>query len=160
MERIGRTIRRRRREGKTDYKSRFNFLKSGKDRVVFRKSNRYIIGQIIISEIAQDKAKVTVTSKDLLTLGWPKEMAGSLKSLPACYLTGYLTGKKSGIKEAIFDIGLLRNVHKSRIYAFLKGLKDSGVEISCKEEVLPTEEEINKNEKTGKLIKQIKEKIK
>jgi len=38
-----RTIRRRRREGKTDYKARLNLLKSGLPRVIIRKTNNYII---------------------------------------------------------------------------------------------------------------------
>jgi large subunit ribosomal protein L18 len=35
--------RRRRREGKTDYSKRINLLKSGAPRIVFRKTNRYLI---------------------------------------------------------------------------------------------------------------------
>ena len=38
---------RRRRENKTDYKMRINLLKSQIQRIVFRKSNRYIIGQVV-----------------------------------------------------------------------------------------------------------------
>ena len=158
---ITRTIRRRRKEGKTDYKARFGLLKSGKARVVVRKTNKYLIGQIVSSDIAQDKVVVGINSKDLLANGWPKELAGSLKSLPACYLSGYLLGKKSKeIKEGILDIGLHRNISQSRIYAFLKGLVDSGFKIAHDEKVFPSDEMLNKNEKTGNLIKQVKEKIK
>jgi|TARA_Y100000310_G_scaffold169941_1_gene170150 large subunit ribosomal protein L18 len=156
-----RTIRRRRKEGKTDYKSRFGLLKSGKARVVVRRTNKYLIGQIVSSDIAQDKVVVGVNSKDLLAKGWPKELAGSLKSLPACYLTGYLLGKKSkDVEEGVLDIGLQRNISQSRLYSFLKGLVDSGFKIAHDEKVFPSEEMLNKNEKTGKLIKQIKEKLK
>ncbi|MCH7568261.1 MAG: 50S ribosomal protein L18 [Nanoarchaeota archaeon] len=157
MKKIGRTIRRRRKEGKTDYKARLGFLKSGKPRAIVRKTNRYIIGQIVISDIAQDKVIVSVNSKDLLSHGWPSELKGSLKNLSACYLTGFLLGKKSkDIKEAIFDIGLHRNVKKSRLYAFLKGLIDSGIELPYNKEALPSDEEIKKNEKTADLIEKIK----
>lgn len=160
MEGIGRTIRRRRKEGKTDYKARFGFLKSGKPRIVVRKTNRYIVGQIVISDIAQDKVICSATSKELLSLGWPKELSGSLKGLPASYLTGFLLGRKSGdVKEGILDMGLQRNTKNSRIYSFLKGIVDSGFNVAHSEEALPEDKIIEKNEKTGKLIKDIKKKI-
>ena len=156
-----RTIRRRRKEGKTDYKARFGFLKSGMPRVVVRRTNRYLIAQIISSDVAQDKVIVEVNSKELLSKGWPKELAGSLKSLPACYLAGYLLGKKSkDIQKGILDIGLQRSISKNRLYSFLRGLVDSGFEIAHDEKVFPSDEMLSKNEKTGKLIKQIKEKLK
>jgi large subunit ribosomal protein L18 len=143
-----RTIRKRRRtEGKTDYKARLNLLKSGKPRIIVRKTNKYIIGQFIKINEARDSVSVGIISKDLLDFGWPKEAVGSLKSLPAAYLTGLLLGKrvieKEGKTKAVFDIGLLRNVKKSRIYAFLKGVMDSGLEIAGKKESLPDENRIN-----------------
>ena len=156
MKKIGKTVRRRRKEGKTDYKLRFGLLKSEKPRIVFRKSNKYIIGQTISSDIAQDKILVGVTSKDLLRNGWPEEKKGSLKSLPACYLTGFMLGRKSKVKEAIFDIGLNRNVKKSRIYAFLKGVIDAGIKVSYKEEVMPEMKSIER-EDMRKIIEKIKE---
>lgn len=156
-----RTMRRRRKEGKTDYKARFGLLKSEKPRVVVRKTNRYLIAQIVSSDVAQDKVILGANSKDLLSEGWPENLSGSLKSLPACYLTGYLLGKKSkDVQEGILDIGLQRNISKTRIYAFLRGLVDSGFEILHDEKILPTDEMLNKNEGTEKLIKKIKEKLK
>ncbi len=59
------TQRRRRLETKTDYKARLALLKSEKPRLVIRKSNRYILAQIVLSEIAQDKILFRVSSKDL-----------------------------------------------------------------------------------------------
>ncbi|MDP4039633.1 MAG: 50S ribosomal protein L18 [Candidatus Pacearchaeota archaeon] len=160
MKKIGRTIRRRRREAKTDYKLRFGLLKSEKQRVVVRKTNRYIIGQIVISDIAQDRVVLSVSSKDLLSYGWPEKLKGSLKSLPACYLTGFLLGKKlEKTREGILDIGLQRNIKNSRIYAFVRGLVDSGFSIPHSEESLPDQKFLEKNELTGKLINQLKEKI-
>lgn len=137
-----RIAKRRRLEKKTDYKLRMNLLKSGKPRIVFRKSNRYVTGQCIRSENAKDYVVTGLNSKELLFYGWPKEKTGGLKSLPACYLTGFLLGKKTLEKtkeECIFDIGMLRNVKKSRIYAFLKGVIDSGVRINAKEDIFPDE---------------------
>jgi len=160
MQGIQRTIRRRRLEGKTDYKARLYLLKSGKPRVIFRKTNRYLQAQIVVSDIAQDRVLVTVSTKDLLQHGWPSKLSGSLKSLPAAYLMGYLLMKKSkDVKEGVLDIGLLTHVPKSRIYAFVKGLKDAGFNINCSEDVLPDEVLINKKAETAKLINQLKEKL-
>ena len=95
MKGIQRTIRKRRLEGRTDYKARLYLLKSGKPRVIFRKTNRYLLAQIVVSEIAQDRVLVNVSTKDLIKYGWPEKLSGSLKSLPAAYLMGYLLVKKS-----------------------------------------------------------------
>ena len=161
MEKIKRTIKRRRSEGKTDYKARLGFLKSGEARVVVRKTNRYIIGQIVVSDVAQDRVIFGATSKELLGKGWSNELKGSLKNLAACYLTGYLLGKKSSdTKKAILDLGLQRNIKKSRIYAFLRGLVDAGLEIPHDKDSLPTDEVLNKNKKTADLIEKIKGEIK
>ncbi len=49
---------------------------------------------------------------------------------------------KEGKIKAIFDIGLLRSIAKSREYAFLKGVVDSGVIIPHGKEVFPDESRI------------------
>lgn len=154
--------RRRRLEKKTDYKARFALLKSGAKRLVARKTNKYIIAQIVETEEAQDKVVIGISSKALLDKGWPKEYAGSLKSLSASYLTGLLLGKLANekkISSAIFDIGMNRNIHKSRLYALLKGALDSGLKIPHKQESLPSDEELRKNEKLKNLTNRIKEKL-
>jgi large subunit ribosomal protein L18 len=156
------SIRRRRLENKTDYKARLELLKSGRARLVARKSNRFIIAQIVVSDIAQDKVIATVNSKELLTKGWPKEQMGSLKSLPAAYLTGALLAVKvkKQIKEAILDAGMYRNVKKSRIYAVVKGMNESGVKIPCSQESMPSEEDLAKNEKTSAIFMKMRKEIK
>jgi large subunit ribosomal protein L18 len=160
MKGIQRTLRKRRKESRTDYKARLHLLSSGKPRVVFRKTNRYLIGQIVVSDIAQDRVLYNTSTKDLISYGWPEKLAGSLKSLPAAYLLGCLLAHKSKeVKEGILDIGLIRHVPKSRIYAFVKGLKDSGFEIPCGEESLPGDDQINKKSDTAKLINQLKGKF-
>ncbi|HLF53997.1 MAG TPA: 50S ribosomal protein L18 [Candidatus Nanoarchaeia archaeon] len=144
--------RRRRLESKTDYASRLSLLKSEKPRLIIRKTNRYIIVQIVSSEAAQDKVLVGINSKILLSKGLPKESSGSLKSLGAAYLTGFLLGKKaleSGIKEAILDMGMYINVKNSRIYSALTGVLDSGLHVPHKKDVLPKMENI----KSGKIAK-------
>src|SRR5258708_6094287 len=112
------TLNRRRREQRTDYVKRIGLLKSSKPRIVFRKTNRYIVSQYIESHEAQDKVIVSVNSRDLLEYGWPKDFSGSLKSVPAAYLTGLLMGKKAVKKseEPIFDIGMTKSNHKGKVF--------------------------------------------
>ena len=155
---MAKTQRRRRREAKTDYKARFAMLKSEKLRLVVRKTNKFMIAQIVDSDIAQDKTLIRMTTKDLLTKGWPKEKAGSLKSLPAAYLLGFMIGKqmKDKVKEAILDIGLQRNIKGSRIFAVLKGAVDAGLNIPHSKEALPSDERLRSNEELAKLIDTIK----
>jgi len=153
------TVKKRRKEGKTDYSKRIKLLKSGRPRVLFRKTNRYIISQYVISKEAKDKVIIGVNSKSLLKYGWPKEKTGSLKSLSASYLTGYLMGKKilkNKLEEPIVDFGMIRTIHKTKVFAFLKGLIDSGIKVPCKEEAFPEEKRIIKE---GIKVDEIKSKI-
>jgi len=136
---------RRRRENKTDYLNRIKLLKGGQPRVVFRKTNKYVISQYVTSIEAQDKVVMGVSAKHLLKYGWPKEFQGSLKSTSAAYLTGLLMGKKikkEKLEKPIVDLGMLRTLHKTAVYSFLKGLIDSGLDIKCKEEAFPSEDRI------------------
>ena len=90
-----RTQKRRRREGKTDYKLRLNLLKSGIPRIVIRRTNKYFNVQAVESNEAKDKVLLTVSSKDLIKEGGlDKKYSGSLKSITAGYLTGILTARK------------------------------------------------------------------
>jgi large subunit ribosomal protein L18 len=136
---------RRKREHKTDYGKRFKLLKSGKPRIVFRKTNKYIIAQYTISKEAEDKIILGINSKDLLNYGWPETAKSSLKSITASYLTGCLICKKiieKKLKTPIMDFGMIRVLHKSKVYAFLKGLIDSGIKINCNEKFFPDESKI------------------
>ena len=156
-----RTIKQRRRKGKTDYNARIKLLKSGIPRIVIRKTNQYILAQYIESEEAKDKVIIGVSSKDLLKYGWPKENQGSLKSIPAAYLTGLLLAKRiKGKGKVILDLGIMRNIKKSRIYGALKGLVDGEVEISYKDEVFPPENRIKGEHLKNKInFEDIKNKI-
>jgi len=157
------TQKRRKREHKTDYLKRFKLLKSGKPRVVFRKTNKYIIAQYVKSKEAKDKVEIGVNSKDLLKYGWPKSAAGSLKSISASYLTGYLIGKqikKKKLENPVPDFGMIRALHKTKVFAFLKGLKDAGIEIDCNEEYFPSEERIKGEHLKNKVdVEEVKSKI-
>ena len=136
---------RRRREHKTDYGKRIRLLKSGTPRIVFRRTNKYVIAQYVISEEAKDKIIFGVNSKNLLKYGWPENAKGSLKSITASYLTGYLIGKQikdKKLKQPIIDFGMIRTLHKTKVYGFLKGIIEAGIEIKCKEEAFPSEQRI------------------
>jgi len=126
-----------------------------------RRTNRYIIGQIIESDVAQDKVIAVAHSKELLSHGWPENAAGSLKSRPAAYLTGYLLARKAKkVKNAILDIGLSRNIKGSRLYAFLKGVVDGGLTIPHGKNALPSEESLASSEKGHALVEKVKGGIK
>ncbi|MBU3896743.1 MAG: 50S ribosomal protein L18 [Nanoarchaeota archaeon] len=137
---------RRRRLQKTDFKRRLGLVKSGKTRVVIRKSLSNIAIQFVNFDIIGDRTVVTVTSKEIKKHGW----VHSLGNVPAAYLTGLLAGRKAkrlNVNEAILDIGLQNSTKGSRIYAALKGVIDSGIDIPHDEEMLPKEDRL-----TGKHI--------
>ena len=152
------TLRKRRLKNQTD-QARLAMLKSHKPRLVIRKTNKYIIAQIVVSEIAQDKVVAEINSKALLSLGWPKEKTGSLKSLPAAYLTGLLLGSKTTEKEAILDLGLQRNIHKSRLYAALKGALESGLIIPHSKQALPSDEMVQGSDELKADVEKVKANI-
>lgn len=127
---------RRKREGKTHYKKRLEYLKSGEDRLVIRKSNTQVILQIVRYMQDGDKIITTFQSKNLEKLGWKF----SKKSLPACYLAGLQLGKlaqSKGSKSAILDLGLQTPMSGSRLYAALKGVVDSGFHVPSSSEIFP-----------------------
>jgi large subunit ribosomal protein L18 len=140
-----RTQKRRRKENKTDYKLRLGLLKSGKPRIVIRKTNKYFIVQAVESHEAQDKVLAGITSKDLMKNGWNEKLKGSLKSLPAGYLTGLLLAKKINNEktEFILDLGMARTIAGNRIYAVVKGLVDGGLNIKVNETVFPVEKRLD-----------------
>lgn len=154
---------RRRREAKTDYAKRIRLLKSNSPRIVFRKTNRYLIAQYVISKEAKDEIKLGINSKVLLKFGWPKEFSGSLKSISAAYLLGLLISKKikeKKLERPIIDFGMIKMIHKTKTYAFLKGLKDSGLDISCKDEFCPDESRLKGEHMKNKIpFEEIKSKI-
>lgn len=138
-------------EGKTDYRKRLALLKSGKPRLVVRKSLNNISAQIIAYETEGDKVLASAHSRELLKLGWK----GRRRNLPAAYLTGYLCGqqaKKAGISEAIFDAGLYTSVKGVVIYAVLKGALDAGLNIPHNKSVFPAEDRIRGKHIKGKNI--------
>lgn len=158
-----RISKRRRRESKTDYKSRLILLKSNKTRIAVRMSNNYITIQSIESTNAQDKVLKTISSKDLINYGWDKKFIGSLKSISACYLTGLLFASQVDKKQDyIVDFGMNKLMNGNRFYASLKGLIDGKLKIPHGEKIFPSSERLNgehQSQEIQKMIKEVKSKI-
>ena len=134
---------RRRREGKTNYRTRRALVLSRVPRAVVRLSLKNVIIQVIEAESIGDKVIVSAHSHELAkTYGW-KCNGGNI---PSAYLTGLLCGYKAlanGVETAFLDIGLHIPVQGTRIFAALKGLVDAGLEVPHSEEVLPDDSRIN-----------------
>jgi large subunit ribosomal protein L18 len=134
---------RRRREGKTDYKSRQALVVSELPRLVVRGTSRHIIAQMIEADVIGDKVVVSVNSRELQEkYGWQ----GACGNIPAAYLAGLLCGYRaviSGIKEAVLDIGLQTPSPGARVFAALKGVIDTGIAVSHDEGVLPSRSRIS-----------------
>ena len=147
---------RRRREGKTNYYKRRIMVLSGRIRLVVRKTNRYIIAQIVKFHPVGDVTIVGLTSKVLEKFGW----LGDENNTPAAYLLGLVIGYKArlrGVNEAIIDIGLHKPTPGARVFAVLKGAVDAGLEIPYGEEVMPDEDRI-RGVHIAEYAKQLKEK--
>jgi len=133
---------RRRREGVTDYRSRKRAITSRATLLVVRISNKNVTSQFITPKVGGDAVISSAHSRQLRKFGWK----GSLKSTPACYLLGMLAGKKAaekGVKQAVLYNGVEPFIRGARISAFVKGIKDSGVEVPMGEEAFPSEDRIS-----------------
>ncbi|NIO20167.1 MAG: 50S ribosomal protein L18 [Candidatus Aenigmarchaeota archaeon] len=132
---------RRKREGKTDYRLRLRLLKSGKPRLVVRKSLNNMVCQIVKYERDGDKTFVTAHSEELKKFGW-KFHGGNI---PSAYLTGLLCAekaKKHKINRVVLDIGLYSSTPGNRLYSALKGALDGGLDVPHSENILPKPERI------------------
>ncbi|MBM3291379.1 50S ribosomal protein L18 [Candidatus Bathyarchaeota archaeon] len=134
---------RRRREHKTDYQARRILAISDTPRFVVRVSNKLLIVQTIQSLIEGDKVLSEVTSKELFDkYGWK----ASGKSIQAAYLLGLIAGYKTKSQEigkAYLDIGLKRPTKGSKVFSVVKGAIDSGLEVPCDSDVIPSPERIS-----------------
>lgn len=155
---------RRRREGKTDYKARRKMTTQDKSkyntpkyRLVVRRTNRFIICQIVYATIVGDRVMTQATSKELPKYG----IKAGLANFAAAYATGLLVARRllnklgledsfEGVEEcdgeefhiedeveeddrqpfkAILDVGLQRTTVGAKIFAALKGAADGGLHI-------------------------------
>lgn len=150
----------RRIRGLTDYKQRLRLLKSGLTRAVIRKSNNNMFVQLVDYADQGDKVLVSVKSNELKKLGYTLHTG----NISAAYLTGMLAGKKAqkaGIKgEVIVDFGLQEVLFGNKLFAAVKGLLDSGLQVKVGEEVFPADERINGEHLSVKDAKKTIEKVK
>jgi large subunit ribosomal protein L18 len=154
---------RRRRAGKTDYRLRLGVLKSGRPRLVIRKSSKNVTCQIIAYNSKGDKVLASADSRNLGGYGW----SGHCGNVPAAYLTGMLCGtkaKKADIKEAVPDIGLYASVKGSRLFAAIKGVVDAGISVPKSDDIMPTQDRIegkhtSNSDKAAKEFAAAKDKI-
>lgn len=132
---------RRRREGRTDYHQRLRLLKSGKPRLVARKTNKHVIAQLVVARGEGDYTVANAHSSELGEFGWDAPTG----NLPAAYLVGYLAGKRAldeGYEEAVLDIGLNDVTPGNKVFAVLMGASDAGLEVPHSEDVLPSWERV------------------
>ena len=128
---------RRVREGKTNYRKRIEMLKSGKPRLVVRKTIKHITAQIVEFTPKGDKVLVSANTKELVKYGWK---AGT-GNIPSAYLCGVLIAKKAkekNIDDVILDTGLQTSVKGNRIYATAKGAKDAGLKLPFDDKMAPS----------------------
>ena len=134
---------RRRREGKTNYRSRRALVLSRAPRLVVRLTLKHAIVQVIEAESIGDKVLVSAHSNELAkAYGWLSNRG----NIPSAYLTGLLCGFKAmanGVDKAFLDIGLHIPSKGTRIFAALKGAVDAGVEVPHSEDILPDEGRIS-----------------
>lgn len=125
---------RRRREVRTNYHQRLRLLKSGKPRLVARKSNKHIRAQLVSTGAEGDRTMASAHSSDLDEFGWEAPTG----NLPAAYLTGFLAGKRAlaaGLEEAVLDIGLNTATPGNKVFALQEGAIDAGLDIPHSESV-------------------------
>ena len=155
---------RRHLEGRTDYKLRLGLLKSKKPRLVIRKSLKHLLAQIVQYDPNGDKVITTAKTTELKkNYGWNR----ASRNIPSGYLLGLLIASKSlksGIKEAILDMGLHPKSKGSVIFAVLRGAIEGGLKIPHDKEVLPSDQRIKgehiKNDKVkNKYTKSSQDKI-
>ena len=145
---------RRKREGKTDYRTRLKFISSNMFRVIVRISFNNILVQIVGFDLKGDKVLVSSHSRELIKYGWKAHRG----NLPSSYLVGFLCGLKAlqkGIDTGIIDFGFNRVVKGSSLFGVSKGLIDSGFKVKVNESFLPSEDRVS-----GKHIEDYAKKVK
>lgn len=130
------------RNGRTNYRKRAALLLARSKFITVTVSDENVQAQVGYSLSGGDVTITSSHSRELTRYGWN----GSLNSVPACYLTGLLLGKKSLQKEvdgAILYTG--KNSFTSRVAACLKGIIDSGMKVPASEDSFPSEDRLAGN---------------
>jgi large subunit ribosomal protein L18 len=120
-------IRKRRRNSTTNYSKRIAMLKGGLPRIVVRRSNRGILMQVVEYSESGDKVLISANSSELTEYAWQPR-----GNMPTAYLTGCLLARKArDLKqpEYILDIGLVKPIKSSVVFAAAKGSIDSGLKM-------------------------------
>ncbi len=146
---------RRRRENKTDYEKRLALLKSGKTRLVVRKTNRFVYAQFVDFREAGDAVVASACSGELGEFGFHGKC-----NTPSAYLTGMLAAKRAsarGVREFVLDIGLQTASRGAIVFAALKGAVDAGLNAPFSPEKLPGDERIAGGHLPGEVQKQFAE---
>lgn len=108
--------------------------------IITKISGQNISAQSLRPTLTGDIVIASAHSRELIRHGWK----GSMNSMPACYLTGLLLGKKSiqkGATNAILYTG--NNPFTTKVAACLKGIVDSGINIPVSKESLPGDDRVS-----------------
>jgi len=123
------SILKRRRVKLTNYARRFRLLKSGKDRLVLRKSNHYVLAQLVQYSPTGDLITWTKTSRELVCAGVLKNGTNAA----ACVALGELLPLD---KDSVFviDIGMRRPVKGKPFFveSIVQGFKHKLSEVQLK----------------------------
>jgi large subunit ribosomal protein L18 len=128
------------RKGKTNYRKRERLLIGKTDFMSVKVSTQNVCAQVLRPELKGDKVITSVHSRELTSFGWK----GSLKNMSACYLVGFLLGRKcmeKGIKHVVLYTGV--RPFTARIASCVKGLIEAGVTSPHSPEILPPDERIS-----------------
>lgn len=120
---------------KTNYRKRAAVIIGRHSFVTVKVTDQNVAAQMLKPTPTGDLVVASAHSRELTKQhGWK----GSTNSLPACYLTGLLLGKKAlekGTGKAILYIG--KDHFTTRVAACVKGIADSGVNIPMSDESFP-----------------------
>jgi large subunit ribosomal protein L18 len=125
---------------KTNYRKRAAVIVGRHSFATVKVTDQNVAAQILKPTPTGDLVVASAHSHELAKHGWK----GSTNSLPACYLTGLLLGKKAlekGTSKAVLYIG--KDHFTPRVATCAKGIADSGVNIPISEESLPDFERIS-----------------
>ena len=128
------------RQRKTNYRKRSGILIGRRPFIITKISGQNISAQALKPTLTGDIVIASAHSRELIRHGWK----GSMNSMPACYLTGLLLGKKSiqkGANNAVLYTG--NNPFTTKVAACLKGIVDSGINIPVSKESLPGDDRVS-----------------
>ena len=128
------------RQRKTNYRKRSGILIGRRPFIITKISGQNISAQSLKPTLTGDIVIASAHSRELIHHGWK----GSMNSMPACYLTGLLLGKKTiekGATNAVLYTG--NNPFTTKVAACLKGIVDSGINIPVSKESLPGDDRVS-----------------